>query len=94
MNKPLCETDDSMLYHDTVVRIIRQTLQLDDKYPMGVDTPLLGAIPELDSMSVVTILTGLEDDLGFYVEDDDVTAETFETVGTLLKFVQDKAQQG
>ena len=53
-------------------------------------TPLLGTIPEFDSMAVVTVITGLEEQFGFVVDDDEITAETFETVGTLCEFVEGK----
>jgi acyl carrier protein len=54
------------------------------------DTTLLGAIPELDSMAVVTILTHLEEHFGFTVEDDEISADTFSTLGTLAAFVEQK----
>ena len=52
------------------------------------ETPLFGALPELDSMAVATILTDLEDRMNFLIDDDDIDAETFETFGTLLAFVR------
>lgn len=54
------------------------------------DTPLLGAIPEFDSMAVVSIITALEDQFGFAVDDDEIDASVFETVGTLVAFVEGK----
>lgn len=51
------------------------------------DTPLLGALPELDSMAVATVLTAIEDRFGFVIDDDEVSAEMFETVGSLTAFV-------
>jgi acyl carrier protein len=51
---------------------------------------LLGAIPELDSMAVVGLITGLEERFGIVVEDDDVDGSTFETVGSLVDFVVSK----
>lgn len=54
------------------------------------ETHLLGAIPELDSMAVVALITGLEDRFGF-AADDDITGATFATVGTLVDFVRDRA---
>lgn len=53
-------------------------------------TPLLGAVPELDSMAVVGILNLIEERFGFIVEDDEVDGSTFETVGTLTDFVASK----
>lgn len=54
------------------------------------ETPLLGAIPELDSMAVVTLITTLEDQFGLVVDDDDIDGSTFETVGSLADFVSEK----
>ncbi len=53
-------------------------------------TTLMGAIPELDSMGVVALLTAFEDRLGFAVEDDEIDGSIFETFGTLLSFVRSK----
>lgn len=57
---------------------------------MGEDTKLLGSIPELDSMSVVNLLVALEERFDFSVADDDVTSQTFETLGSLAAFVDRK----
>jgi acyl carrier protein len=54
------------------------------------DTPLLGALPELDSMAVVGVIAALEEHFDFYVGDDDIDGSTFETVGTLTAFVVNK----
>ena len=51
------------------------------------DTHLLGAIPELDSMAVVALLTTLEERLGIVVDDGDLDGSTFATVGSLCDFV-------
>lgn len=53
-------------------------------------TPLLGAIPELDSMAVVALITGLEERFGFMVSDDEIEGSTFATVGSLIEFVESK----
>lgn len=54
------------------------------------ETPLLGAIPELDSMAVVTLITTLEERLDIAVDDDDVDGSTFVSVGSLADFVAGK----
>jgi len=54
------------------------------------DTLLLGNIPEFDSMAVVTVMTAIEDNFGIVFDDDEVSAETFETVGSLVTFVESK----
>ena len=53
-------------------------------------TPLLGAIPELDSMAVVTLITALEERFGILVDDDDIDGATFATVGALADFVESR----
>ena len=54
-------------------------------------TVLLGSLPELDSMAVVTLIAAMEDNYGFVVEDDEISADTFATVGTLTEFVKEKS---
>ncbi|MBK1695302.1 acyl carrier protein [Chromatium weissei] len=68
-----------------------QTLQLGNRGAnLNIDSPLLGAIPELDSMAVVNIITALEEQFGFCVEDDEISAESFATLGSLVEFVTRK----
>jgi len=67
------------------------SLQIQDKTKGFTDqTRLLGDLPELDSMAVLTVITGLEDHFGIVIEDDEISAETFETVGNLVALVCDK----
>jgi acyl carrier protein len=54
------------------------------------NTPLLGAIPELDSMAVVTLITTLEERFDIVVDDDDIDGSTFASVGSLVDFVAGK----
>lgn len=53
-------------------------------------TPLLGAIPELDSMAVVALITSLEERFGFAIGDDEIEGTTFATLGSLVAFVDGK----
>lgn len=54
------------------------------------DTPLLGAIPELDSMAVVAIITMMEERFGFAIDDDEIDGATFQTLGSLADFIARK----
>lgn len=54
------------------------------------NTPLLGAIPELDSMAVVALITNMEERFGFSVDDDEIDGAAFATVGSLIEFVEAK----
>lgn len=77
---------------DDIREIMREVLQLGDRADqLEVTTPLLGNLPELDSMAVVMVITALEEQFGFTVEDDEISAETFETFGSLVNFVEAKA---
>ena len=74
-----------------VKKVLAQSLQLGARADMLTeDSPLLGALPELDSMAVVMILTSLEEHFGFTVEDDEISADTFATLGTLTAFAEQK----
>ncbi len=78
---------------DEVKSVLKETLQLEDKInSFESDTPILGSIPEFDSMTVINVITALEERFGFEVEDDEITGETFETLGSLIKFVQQKLE--
>jgi len=80
-----------MATFEQVRQIVGDVLQLGDRTAtLQPDTALLGNIPEFDSMAVVSVITALEDQLGILVEDDDITGETFETLGNLTAFVQSK----
>lgn len=73
------------------LRILDEILSLDGRSASFTrDTALLGAIPELDSMAVVTLITSLEEQLGIVVDDDDIDGSTFATVGSLADFVGSK----
>ncbi len=75
---------------ETVLQILAETLQIEGVNEWALDTALLGGIPEFDSMAVVTVITALEDNLGIFVEDDEISAETFETIQSLVEFVTSK----
>ena len=71
-----------------VLRILDEVLSLEGRaLSFTRETPLLGAIPELDSMAVVALITSLEEQLGISVSDDEVDGSTFATVGSLTDFV-------
>lgn len=57
---------------------------------LTLETPLLGAMPELDSMAVATLLTALEEHFDIMIDDDEISAETFESFGSLCEFISAK----
>jgi acyl carrier protein len=80
-----------MQHLQEVTNILSDVLSLGErKNSLKADSVLLGNIPELDSMAVVNVITALEDHFGITVDDDEISAQTFETVGTLTDFVDQK----
>ena len=76
-----------------ILRVLDEVLSLDGRTASFTrDTPLLGAIPELDSMAVVSLITTLEEQLGLVVNDDDIDGSTFASVGSLCDFVSAKLE--
>lgn len=74
-----------------VLRILDEVLSLGGRaMQFDAETPLLGAIPELDSMAVVTLITTLEERFGIMVDDDEISGDTFATVASLRDFVTGK----
>ncbi len=79
------------MYLDEVRNILTDVLNLG---PAGAaltaDSPLLGSLAELDSMAVVSLIGALEEHFGIMVDDDEISASTFATLGSLADFVQEK----
>lgn len=75
----------------TIVRVLDESLSLNGRsVNFTRETLLLGAIPELDSMAVVALLSSLEEQFGLVVDDDDIDGATFATVGSLVDYVNSK----
>ncbi len=76
---------------DIVKQIIIKNLNLSASMSdLILTSPLLGAIPELDSMAVVSIITSLEESFGFTIYDDEISSENFQSLGSLVEFVEIK----
>jgi len=50
-------------------------------------TLLLGALPEFDSMSIVTLLTLIEEQMGICIDDSELNANIFESYGSVLDWL-------
>jgi acyl carrier protein len=71
--------------------ILRVNLQLGDRAnQLTAQTALMGSFPEFNSLSVVGIISGIEEQLGVSVDDSEISAEIFETVGSLAGFIEQK----
>jgi len=76
--------------HDTVDEAVKtvlaRSLGLGSRH-LDADTRLLGSLPELDSMAVIALITALEEHFGMVIDDEDIHARHFATLGTLQAFV-------
>jgi acyl carrier protein len=54
------------------------------------DTALLGALPELDSLAVTSIMLALEDRFAIIFAEDELDANAFNSVGALRSLIEDK----
>lgn len=78
---------------DQIAALLTETLDLGARgEQLTADSPLLGSLPEFDSMAVVTVVTQLEEQFGVEFDDDDITAESFATLGALVQLVKDKLE--
>lgn len=76
---------------EEVKTVVGRALQLGNRVQsMNETSALLGAIPELDSIAVVNVITALEEHFDITVADDEIGASAFETLGSLTRFVQGK----
>jgi acyl carrier protein len=84
-------TTDTLLLKE-VQDVILRTLGIDNRARvLDPSTPLFGSMPELDSLTVVELAVALETRFGFEIDDAELTAEAFETVGSLTTFVRSRA---
>lgn len=54
---------------------------------------LLGSIPEFDSVTVVTLITALEERFQIKIENDEINAQTFDTLASLAQFIENKLKE-
>jgi acyl carrier protein len=72
---------------DDVTHVVVKTLAIEDRTgALSAETPL-ASIPELDSLAVLELVVELEKRFGIAFEDEDVTADVFDTIGSLAAFV-------
>jgi acyl carrier protein len=80
-----------MAIEAALLALLREVLGLPAAFPLERHTLLLGAVSALDSMAVVTLLDECETTFGFTVADDELSAEVFTSVGTLVDWVAARA---
>jgi acyl carrier protein len=77
-----------------VKALLAASLQLNESTvdALREDSALLGGLPEFDSMAVVAVLTMIEEEFSVTIHDDEVSAQDFETVGSLVRFLEAKTR--
>lgn len=76
---------------DMAREILRSNLQLGARADgMDRNTALMGSLPEFNSLTVVGLIADIEEQTGNAVDDDEISAEIFETVGTFADFIASK----
>lgn len=78
---------------DDVKAVLVETLGVEDRAEtLDASTPLLGSLPELDSMAVLELVLALEERFGISVDDEDISADVFETLTSLTSYVDSKTR--
>lgn len=74
--------------HHQVLSLLDDVLNLEGRaMHFDTDTPLLGGVPELDSMAVLAVIQEIEVRFGIEIPDDEIDGSSFATVGTVVDFV-------
>ncbi|MFI2753387.1 acyl carrier protein [Cellulomonas sp. P22] len=86
-------TDPTVL--DQVTDVVVRTLGIQDRAAtLDASTALFGSMPELDSLAVLDLVTALEGRFGLSIDDGDITGEVFESIGSLVEFVEGATASG
>ena len=77
-----------MNIQEEVLSLLDEVLSLNGRgLAFDADTPLLGSLPELDSMAVIAVIHAIEERFGILVPNDEIDGSSFATVGTVVDFV-------
>lgn len=66
---------------------LRQMSPAAKSVPLSEETQLL-ASGILDSLGILQLMSFLSDELGIEIDDEDFTLDNFETIGSLIAFIQ------
>lgn len=74
---------------ETLAReILRSDLQLGARADrLERSSALMGSLPEFNSLTVVSLISSVEEQVGCTVDDDEISAEIFETFGAFADFI-------
>lgn len=76
---------------DEIRIVLADELGIGDRLLRMLETdPLLGGVPELDSVAVLRVVLALEDRFGFTFGSDELTHTLFESLASMAAFVAQK----
>lgn len=83
-----------MEFNQDVKKLLNEVLHLGGRgFELKDESVLLGAIPELDSMAVIALITAIEERFDCAVDDDEIDGAIFATLGSLTQFIREKSGQ-
>ncbi len=76
---------------ERVKSVVVATLGVEDRADsIEASTPLLGGLPEMDSLALAELVAALEARFDVTIDDEEINAEMFETLGSLAALVDAK----
>lgn len=79
---------------EAIKHIVGDTLGLGARSEkLTASTPLLGHLPEMDSLAVVQLAMAIERKFDLAIPDEDFGGELFATVGSLVAYVEARVTQ-
>ena len=84
--KQITRTEICNIIKDLLIETLSLEIERDE---LEDDALLLGDIPEFDSMAIVSVITALEETFNFTSADDELTADVFESIATVVDFVSE-----
>ena len=77
--------------NQTLSELLDLTLNLKGRrFGLSPTAPLLGAVPELDSMGVVAMISAIESHFDITISDQEIDGSVFSTLETLSQFIARK----
>ena len=73
--------------------LLRDTLQIGNKADdLTESSRLFGALPEFDSVAIISVVMAIEQEFGVAIPDRELSADVFETMGSLGRFISRKVE--
>ena len=73
---------------ESIKTLLGQVLPSCDTSGWSKETALLGALPEFDSMTIMNLITLVEESYDVFVDEADVSADDFITVGAIADWIE------